>query len=212
MKPTSPSLLAPRLLALRGGSHVSLLTHVGAPRTQLFALRGGAYCSLTHASAPRTQFFALRGGGAHTAQHFFETGITIVDYATGALLLAAAVLALLNCALFMINKSFGTDFRMLVSFDRSPGGRPPPIQLARIRLQVGSMAMVALTLLVVADVIDTLVKPVHEYEMANLYKLGIVATIRTGLSFSLGRELKEVEEALEESQREGEANVRACGV
>eukprot|EP00965_Chrysotila_dentata_P216674 6189513-Pleurochrysis_carterae.AAC.1 len=58
--------------------------------------------------------------------------------------------------------------------------------------------MLSLTILVASDVIDTLIKPTHEYTLEALYKLAIVATIRTGLSYFLARELKEVEEELEQ--------------
>ena len=40
--------------------------------------------------------------------------------------------------------------------------------------------------------------PVDEYTLEGLAKLAVVATIRTGLSFFLGKEMKEVEEDLED--------------
>ena len=78
------------------------------------------------------------------------------------------------------------------------GGDGKPVQLARVRLQLGSIITLALSILVASDVLDTLIKPVHKYTMENLYKLLIVAVLRTGLAYFLGKEVKEVEEELEE--------------
>jgi uncharacterized membrane protein len=50
-----------------------------------------------------------------------------------------------------------------------------------------------LELLVAADVIDTLTKPVHLYKLETLYKIGIVVLIRTALSYFLNKEIEELE-------------------
>uniref|UniRef100_A0A7S4AZN4 Uncharacterized protein n=1 Tax=Chrysotila carterae TaxID=13221 RepID=A0A7S4AZN4_CHRCT len=126
---------------------------------------------------------------------FFVEAVRLVNYGGGLLMLFGVVLALINMSLFFCNKCAGTTFTTLFAFEGKTG---KPVQIARVRLQLGSLIMLSLTILVASDVIDTLIKPTHEYTIEALYKLAIVATIRTGLSYFLARELKEVEEELEQ--------------
>lgn len=65
--------------------------------------------------------------------------------------------------------------------------------LDSIRLSLGSIISFALELLVAADIIDTLTKPVHEYNLITLFKVAIVVIIRTVLSYFLDHELDELE-------------------
>ena len=50
--------------------------------------------------------------------------------------------------------------------------------LDNIRLRLGSGIIFALELLVAADVIDTLTKPVQHFKLETLYKIGMVVAIR----------------------------------
>ena len=111
------------------------------------------------------------------------------------LLFAGVMIGLLNTLLFLINKAFKTKFSTVMPF--TAGGDGKPVQLARVKLQLGSMITLGLTILVASDVLDTLIKPVHKYSMQTLYKLAIVAVIRTGLAYFLGKELEEIKEELE---------------
>ena len=52
----------------------------------------------------------------------------------------------------------------------------------------------ALCILVAADVLDTVIKPVHAYLLADVVKMGFVTILRTGIAYFLARELKELEE------------------
>jgi len=137
------------------------------------------------------------------ASTFFEMSTGIVNVSSGLLLLLGCVLAIANAFLYMLNRISGSKWPMLAGFDEPRGGhpkdfRPPPVQLARVRLQLGSLIMLALTLLVASDVIETIVKPVHAYTFESMYKLSIVAILRTGLSYFLAREVKELEEEIEQ--------------
>ena len=48
-------------------------------------------------------------------------------------------------------------------------------------------------------VIETLIKPAHAYQMSDLYKLAMIAGVRTVLAYFLGKETEELEHELEKS-------------
>lgn len=136
----------------------------------------------------------------------------IVNVGSGLILLLGCLLALINTTQLCINKIFQLEqpLKFIGGFASGQNAAPKSsttegslsgiagkITIGRIRLQLGSIIMISLTLLVAADVIDTIVKPADEYTLEGLYKLAIIAGIRTGLSYFLGQELKEVEEDLE---------------
>ena len=176
----SPALLPLPLLASNGG----------------FA---GAAASIEAIAGPVLQ---LRGGSAlpyesaiEGIEALFEVAIAFINFGGGFLLLAGVVIALANTVLFLLNKLFNCGFTTLLPF--TTGGRNTPVQLARVKLQLGSMITLALTVLVASDVLDTLIKPVHAYKMETLYKLAIVAGIRTATAYTLNKEMDEVVEQLE---------------
>mmetsp|Transcript_15502 Transcript_15502/g.40839 ORF Transcript_15502/g.40839 Transcript_15502/m.40839 type:complete len:92 (-) Transcript_15502:67-342(-) len=78
-----------------------------------------------------------------------------------------------------------------------PGGPRQPVQLTRVKLQLGYTASVALQLLVVADVLDTLLKPSHAFTIEELIKLALIAGIRAVLAYFLNLEVTEAEHELE---------------
>jgi len=156
-----------------------------------------------------TPLLLLRGGNAAPgAREFFDRALTVVNCGSGLLLLCGCALALINSASLLLNKLFRGSLPFVGGFAQSIdknevkvdglSGIKGVITVGRIRLQLGSLIMLSLTLLVAADVIDTIVMPVDEYTLEGLAKLAVVATIRTGLSFFLGKEMKEVEEDLED--------------
>ena len=65
--------------------------------------------------------------------------------------------------------------------------------ILRIRLMLGEQTALALALLVAADVLDTVIKPSHAYEMNDVIKMGFLTVLRTGLAYFLAREIKELE-------------------
>lgn len=58
---------------------------------------------------------------------------------------------------------------------------------------LGEQTALALALLVAADVLDTVIKPSHAYEMNDVIKMGFLTVLRTGLAYFLAREIKELE-------------------
>ena len=81
-------------------------------------------------------------------------------------------LTVVNIFLFFINKVTGSRYATVLDF--FPRRRRVPVQLTRVKLQLGYLTSVALLLLVVADVLDTLVKPASAYTFSELYKLATV--------------------------------------
>jgi hypothetical protein len=65
--------------------------------------------------------------------------------------------------------------------------------LLRIRLVMGEQIALALALLVASDILDTVIKPSHAYELQDVVKMGFVTVLRTGLAYFLAREIKELE-------------------
>lgn len=59
------------------------------------------------------------------------------------------------------------------------------------------MILMSLNFLVAVDVIETLIKPASLYTFSDLYKLALVAGVRTLLAYFLGKETLELEEELE---------------
>ena len=74
------------------------------------------------------------------------------------------------------------------------------MQLTRVKLQLGYTVSVALQLLVAADVLDTLVKPAHSFEIEELIKLGMITGIRTVIAFFLNKEVEDCEHELENDE------------
>lgn len=111
------------------------------------------------------------------------------------MLTIGACLTVLNMLLFFINKAFNTQFSTVMDF--WVPRRQVPVQLTRVKLQLGYTASVALQLLVVADVLDTLVKPSHAFTVNELVKLAMIAGIRTVLALFLNAEVTEAEHELE---------------
>ena len=63
--------------------------------------------------------------------------------------------------------------------------------------------VLALDILLAADVIDALSQPIDEVAFATLYKISIVVIARTVLAITLGQEIKSLEDALEREQAAG---------
>lgn len=149
--------------------------------------------------------YAERGGKSDQileflAHHLFEPAVRMTLCISGLLLCAGVILTATNCFLFALNKAFGTRYSTFLDF--WPRKRRQPVQLTRIKVQLGYTASIALQLLVVADVLDTLVKPFHDFSLQELTKLAIIAGIRAVLAYFLLKEVKEAEEELENKEEE----------
>ena len=148
-----------------------------------------------------TTALTARGGTSDLleclAHRVFEPGVRLTLSAAGIMLCVGVCLTVFNSFLFFVNKLAGSRFSMLMDFWPRD---PHPVQLTRVKLQLGYTASVALQLLVVADVLDTLVKPALAFSPVELCKLGGIVAIRTVLAFFLNAEVREAEEELESDE------------
>ena len=61
-----------------------------------------------------------------------------------------------------------------------------------LKLELAGIVSFSLLLLVAADVLETLLKPMHHMTMEDLYKMALVGAIRTTLAYFLGKETEEI--------------------
>merc|ERR1712113_846458 len=131
-------------------------------------------------------------------EKFFAVGLALVNYTAGFILLVSCVVAIMNVMVLFINTTFSTKKNQfqwagaLASVNVPP--QPPTLQ--SVRFSLCSMILVALNFLVAVDIIETLIKPSHVYEMVDLYKLALIAAVRTALAYFLGKETEELEHEL----------------
>merc|ERR1719174_3667674 len=116
---------------------------------------------------------------------WLHSGLNLVNYMSGYLLLFACFVALINTLVFFANGLFKVQIKTPLDFVKAPGGIP---SLTSIRFSLCSMILVALNFLVAVDVIETLIKPAALYTLRDLYKLALVAGVRTLLAYFLGKE------------------------
>lgn len=64
--------------------------------------------------------------------------------------------------------------------------------MSRVRLQLAQLLALGLQILLCSDILETLVRSTSEYTYDALFKLALIATIRTALSFFLGLETQEI--------------------
>ena len=180
------------LLAQRTGGHVMSLTDV--PAALPAVLRSTLTVFNTFQPSAEGLFSdKLLGIFAHSV---FEPGVRLVLIAAGCILCMGVTLTTVNTLLFFVNKALGTGFRALLDF----WPVPHPVQLTRVKLQLGYTVSVALQLLVAADVLDTLVKPSHTFSIEELIKLGLIAGIRTVIAYFLNKEVEDCEHELENDE------------
>jgi uncharacterized membrane protein len=127
----------------------------------------------------------------------FESALELVNLFCGWILLASVAVALLNVALLVLQHLSGRKLRMVLAVTQPQGS---PLTIDRIKLELGRFLAYSLLLLVAADVLETLMKPMHDVEMEELYKLAIVGAIRTTLAYFLGKEIEEVMHYIEHAE------------
>jgi uncharacterized membrane protein len=127
----------------------------------------------------------------------FESALELVNIVCGWILLASVTVALLNVVLLVLQHLSGRKLRMVLAVTQPQGS---PLTIDRIKLELGRLLAFSLLLLVAADVLETLMKPMHEVEMEELYKMAMVGAIRTTLAFFLGKEIEEVTHHIEHAK------------
>jgi len=97
--------------------------------------------------------------------------------------------AVLNFGLLLVQHAIGGRFNIQFAITQK---QKSPLTLDRIKLELARMVAFSLLLLVAADVLETLLKPGHEYAMEELYKIAWIGGIRTTLAYFLGKETEEI--------------------
>lgn len=136
-------------------------------------------------------------GGGGAIHHLFEPGLEFTNVVCGWILLLAVAVALLNLSLLLVQHLVGRPFRMQLAVTQPRGS---PLSLDRIKLELARFVGFCLLLLVPADVLETLIKPMHDVTMEELYKLAIVGGVRTTLAYFLGKEMGEIMEHIEHAE------------
>ena len=139
---------------------------------------------------------------AHAVHHgpfaeVFELALHHINDIGSMILLFGVAVALFNFFLLVVQHFTGFHFRILFALTQ-PDAKT--LTLDRIKLELGRIVAFSLLLLVAADVLETLLKPMHDLTMEDLYKMALVGGIRTTLAFFLGKEIEEVMHHIEHSE------------
>jgi uncharacterized membrane protein len=129
----------------------------------------------------------------------FESALELVNMVCGWILLASVTVALLNVALLVVQHLSGRKLRMVLAVTQPQGSS---LTMDRVKLELGRLLSFSLLLLVAADALETLMKPMHHVEMEELYKLVMVCAIRTTLAYFLGKEIEEVMHNIEHAKED----------
>lgn len=125
----------------------------------------------------------------------------------GIFLVLSAFLGCANVLLAWANHVFGSRWPSLLP-SCGHGSSKRVATLAHTRIEVGSLFAIGLELLVVTDVLETLIKPIHLYSYELLGKIGAVAAGRLVLAYFLGKEMDALrKEEAEEGPEEDESPV-----
>ena len=140
----------------------------------------------------------------HEAHHghgdeLFATSLEYINRAAGFIILFAACVATLNVALLATSHFLGSPVRMWLAVTQPKAS----VSLDRIKLEFGRAVAFSLLVLVAADVIETLIHPLHDIALNELYKMGIMGALRTTLAYFLGKELEEMQHHLTHSDGPG---------
>lgn len=125
--------------------------------------------------------------------HLFELAVEVINTGAGILVIFAMVLALVNLCIVAANAITDREYMMINPLH---SGHNRVATVVAIRLMLGELTALALGVLVAADVLETVIKPTHAYDMHSVLKMGFITVLRTGLAYFLAKEIKEQEEVL----------------
>eukprot|EP01039_Chlorochromonas_danica_P000932 gene932-1014_t len=129
--------------------------------------------------------------------HLFEIAIECINSLAGLIVLFAVILAGVNLVIIGVNVATGIKLELIdpLHYNNEQNGlHCMKSAVLRIRLMMGEQIALALGLLVASDIIDTILRPTHAYELVDVMKMGFLTVLRTGLAYFLSREIKELEE------------------
>ena len=121
----------------------------------------------------------------------FERAVEVINTAAGLLVIAAILLGGINLVIVAFNATLDKEYLMLNPLH---SGHNRVATVTAIRLMLGELTALALAILVAADVVDTVIKPTHAFDLDVVIKMGFITVLRTGLAYFLAKEIKEQEE------------------
>jgi uncharacterized membrane protein len=127
------------------------------------------------------------GGGLQ--EKIFEQALQYMNSFGSIVLLFGVVISFINFFLLLVQYMTGYSFYIVFAITQK---QRSVLTLDRIKLELARMIGFSLLLLVAADVLETLLKPGHAYEMDELYKMISIGGIRTTLAYFLGKETEEI--------------------
>lgn len=133
------------------------------------------------------------GHHSHMASMYdalFEDALHWINFVGSWILLFGVGVALLNFGFLVVQHFTGYRFKkMFFALTQPDASR---LSLDHIKLELSRIVAFSLLILVAADVLETLLKPMHDLTMEDLYKMALVGAIRTTLAFFLGKEMEEI--------------------
>lgn len=126
-----------------------------------------------------------------------EMSCAVVAFFGAFLLVVGVLFAVLNLALTALNVLSKQNIKMI---GISQLECMQTATVLRVRLQLGGFTALGLGVLVVADVLESLAKGVHEQTYDTLGKMSVIAVFRTVLAYFLAKEMKDVEGEIEHEE------------
>lgn len=115
---------------------------------------------------------------------FVEWSVAIINAVGAGILIVGAAACIINTGLLVFASINKTTIPPLTLLE---GNKPHTLTLTFIRIQLGTFVTFALQFLVVADILDTMSKPVEALEMGMLFKLALVVGVRELLAFLMSK-------------------------
>ena len=147
----------------------------------------------THVNDTEEQEWAEHEIHHYRMSHWFELAVEVINSCAGMLVILSVLLAGVNIMIVAINAMTDREYKMINPLHH---GHNRIATVVAIRLMLGELTALALALLVAADVVDTVIKPSHAYEMSVVIKMGFITVLRTGLAYFLAHEIAEQENVL----------------
>jgi len=136
----------------------------------------------------------------HKLENIFEISAELINAVGGLILLSVTLMSIVHTLQYFIYDNILSNSLIQKIVNYKEENNAPKLWIGKgkctidnIRLRLGSGITFALELLVAADVIDTLTKPAHLYQMETLQKILLVVVIRTALSYFLNKEIEELQ-------------------
>merc|ERR1711871_1044527 len=177
-----------------GGSFAASQYRNNRPTQDLQGRSISYYNGAAHGAAHDAESAAGHGATEHSESHsLWYTPILepiggVFSFVGVMIMVIGGVIAAINGVLLAITQLCGKNFPTAFLDNGKPS-------LSTVRVQFAKSLIVSLEVLVAADVIDTLAKPVEAQTFTQLGLISIIVAVRTVLSLHLGHELHSLKHA-----------------